>query len=85
MKTAIVGKIIPLVPTMPEEFDGYVIVEENQIIDVGIGQPGGYFDKVVDGPKQVVIPGLANTHTHAAMSMFRGVADDLQLQAWLEK
>ncbi|HQN37598.1 MAG TPA: amidohydrolase [Caldisericia bacterium] len=85
MKTVIVGKIIPFVPTMPEEFDGYVIVEENQIIDVGIGQPDGYFDKIVDGPKQVVIPGLTNTHTHAAMSMFRGVADDLQLQAWLEK
>src|SRR5438552_14882679 len=32
-----------------------------------------------------VLPGLINTHTHAAMSLFRGVADDLKLQEWLEK
>ncbi len=85
MKIAIVGKIIPLVPTMPEEFDGYVVVEGNQITDIGIGQPEGCFDKVVDGLKQVIMPGFANTHTHAAMSVFRGVADDLQLQTWLER
>src|SRR6185369_10351915 len=30
-------------------------------------------------------PGLINTHTHAAMSLFRGIADDLKLQDWLEK
>jgi len=32
-----------------------------------------------------VIPGLINTHTHAPMVMFRGLADDLPLQEWLEK
>ena len=32
-----------------------------------------------------VIPGLVNAHTHAAMSLFRGAAEDLPLQEWLQK
>ena len=39
----------------------------------------------LDRPNAALIPGLVNTHTHAAMSLFRGVADDLTLQDWLEK
>src|SRR5258706_7023496 len=33
----------------------------------------------------LIAPGLINTHTHAAMSLLRGIADDLRLQDWLEK
>ena len=33
----------------------------------------------------VVIPGLINTHSHAPMVLYRGLADDLRLQEWLEK
>ena len=36
-------------------------------------------------PHAVVLPGLINTHTHAAMSLFRGIADDLPLMEWLTK
>src|ERR1051325_3404328 len=39
----------------------------------------------LDRPEAILAPGLINTHTHAAMSLFRGVADDLKLQEWLEK
>src|SRR5262245_7729189 len=39
----------------------------------------------VDRPDAILAPGLINTHTHAAMSLFRGIADDLRLQEWLEK
>jgi len=41
--------------------------------------------RVLDGADRVVFPGLVNTHTHAAMVYFRGLADDLPLQDWLEK
>jgi 5-methylthioadenosine/S-adenosylhomocysteine deaminase len=34
---------------------------------------------------QVLIPGLINTHGHAAMALFRGIADDLPLHTWLEQ
>jgi 5-methylthioadenosine/S-adenosylhomocysteine deaminase len=42
-------------------------------------------DNVMEGENRVVFPGLINTHTHAAMVYFRGIADDLPLQEWLEK
>jgi 5-methylthioadenosine/S-adenosylhomocysteine deaminase len=36
-------------------------------------------------PTHVLLPGLVNAHTHAAMSLLRGVADDVPLKAWLEQ
>ena len=39
----------------------------------------------LDRPGDLIAPGLVNTHTHAAMSLLRGIADDLRLQDWLEK
>src|SRR4249919_2756117 len=39
----------------------------------------------LDRPDAILSPGLINTHTHAAMSLFRGIADDLKLQDWLTK
>ena len=40
---------------------------------------------MIDGRGFLVLPGLVNTHTHAAMTLFRGLADDLPLKDWLEK
>ena len=39
---------------------------------------------VVQRPQHALIPGLVNTHTHAAMTLFRGLADDLPLETWLK-
>src|SRR5579864_4998422 len=39
----------------------------------------------LDRPDALIAPGLINTHTHAPMVLFRGIADDLRLQDWLEK
>src|SRR3954447_16950891 len=40
--------------------------------------------ETLDLPDHVLIPGLINAHTHAAMSLMRGLADDLPLMRWLE-
>lgn len=41
--------------------------------------------ETIDASGKVVIPGLINTHTHVPMTLFRGLADDLDLQEWLTK
>lgn len=40
--------------------------------------------QILELPNQVVMPGLVNLHTHAAMSLLRGLADDLPLMDWLQ-
>ncbi|HBR22393.1 MAG TPA: S-adenosylhomocysteine deaminase, partial [Nitrospiraceae bacterium] len=40
---------------------------------------------IPEGKGRAVLPGLINTHTHAAMVYFRGLADDLPLKEWLER
>ncbi|MDO8282617.1 MAG: amidohydrolase family protein [Thermodesulfovibrionia bacterium] len=67
--------------------DGAVAVSGTDIIDVDT-----FYDiskkytskNITDGKDKVVFPGLVNTHTHAAMVYFRGIADDLPLQEWLQ-
>ena len=40
-------------------------------------------DKVIDAEGKILLPGLINTHTHLSMALFRGLADDLSLDTWL--
>lgn len=42
-------------------------------------------DRVLELPGHVLIPGLVNAHTHAAMSLMRGMADDVPLMTWLHR
>ena len=39
----------------------------------------------IERPGHALIPGLVNTHCHAAMTLFRGLADDLPLESWLRE
>jgi 5-methylthioadenosine/S-adenosylhomocysteine deaminase len=41
--------------------------------------------RTVNLPRHALIPGLINAHTHAAMSLFRGLADDMPLMTWLNE
>ena len=41
-------------------------------------------DELVERPAHLLIPGLVNAHTHAAMTLLRGLADDLPLMEWLQ-
>jgi hypothetical protein len=42
-------------------------------------------EREISAPGKLVLPGLINTHNHAAMVLFRGIADDLALMEWLQK
>jgi len=69
--------------------DGAIAIENGTIVDVGKSEEilrkysSGY--EKINAKGRVVVPGLVNTHQHAAMSLLRGYADDLPLQEWLEK
>ncbi len=65
---------------------GAVAIRGEEIVAVG---PPAELQKryaaarVLDYPQGLIIPGLINAHTHAAMALFRGLADDLPLEEWL--
>jgi 5-methylthioadenosine/S-adenosylhomocysteine deaminase len=68
--------------------NGAVAVRGERIVGVGTkAEIDARFQakQRLDRTEAILAPGLVNTHTHAAMSLFRGIADDLKLQDWLEK
>ena len=68
--------------------DGAVVIRGGRIEAVG---PRADLEmkytaaETIDAVGKVVIPGLINGHTHVPMTLFRGLADDLDLQEWLTK
>ncbi|MDD3454692.1 MAG: amidohydrolase family protein [Methanothermobacter sp.] len=62
---------------------GSLLIENDKIIEVSSSISPAGVDKVIDARGKLLIPGLVNTHTHLSMTLFRGVADDLKLEKWL--
>jgi 5-methylthioadenosine/S-adenosylhomocysteine deaminase len=67
---------------------GSVAIESGAI--VAVGEPAAIAAayrgaETIDAAGAVVLPGLINTHTHAPMVLYRGLADDLALMEWLQK
>ncbi|MEP7342749.1 MAG: amidohydrolase [Acidobacteriota bacterium] len=69
--------------------NGFVAIRGERIVEVGdaaqLAAKGYRARQVIDARGKVVLPGLINTHTHIPMVLFRGIADDLNLQDWLTK
>src|SRR6201990_940795 len=68
--------------------DGAVAVEGGRIVAVGKSRDIArryVAGEVIDARGRAVIPGLINGHTHIPMTLFRGIADDLDLNEWLTK
>jgi len=64
--------------------DASIFIQDGEIKEIGrdLKSPA---DSEIDGRGGIALPGLINTHTHLSMTMFRGYADDLLLQDWLQK
>lgn len=89
--------IIPVDDLEPSFFRGDLVIEGGQIVAVqrpparfGVPPTGAEVkvereDRIIDGRELILMPGLVNAHGHAAMSLFRGYADDLPLMEWLEQ
>ncbi|WP_318567840.1 amidohydrolase [Salinigranum marinum] len=66
------------------ERDVLVDQDAGEIVDVAADLTSEA-DEILDATGSVVIPGLVNAHTHAAMTLLRGYADDKPLDAWLRE
>lgn len=61
-----------------------ILIEGNRISRIGkdIKFPA---QKVIDGSQKAVIPSFVNMHTHAGMTLFRGISEDMSLSVWLDE
>lgn len=83
-----------LVVTMDDDWtvieDGAVAISGSDVLEVGTADDLGHkyrpvAREILDTSNRLVLPGLINTHTHGADSLFRGLIDDLPLEPWLER
>ena len=61
-----------------------IAIDGSMIVEVGEIAADWQADQVIDCTNLLAVPGLVNTHTHAAMTLFRSYADDMQLMDWLQ-
>jgi 5-methylthioadenosine/S-adenosylhomocysteine deaminase len=81
------GWLVPMEPAGVALTDHALVVDKGRILDV---LPVELADRTyttserISLPDHAVMPGLVNAHTHAAMTLLRGLADDLPLMDWLQ-
>lgn len=83
MRTLIEHGLVLCTPDLEPRPGAAVAVENGVIRYVGAIPVDWTPDERVDAAGKLIMPGLINTHTHAAMTLLRGYADDLPLQEWL--
>jgi len=70
--------------TLPSGKKADVLLEGSLIAKIGASLSSSGAERI-DASSKLLIPGMINTHTHAAMTLFRGIAEDMQLKDWLAK
>ncbi len=84
MKTLIKNAyILDMVGEKPNIQKNDILIEDNIIKDIE-KDIGTEVDEKINAKNMLIMPGLVNTHTHLAMSIFRGYKDDRKLMDWLE-
>jgi len=80
------GSVLTMDPQNTLIEKGAVAVSADRIVEVGTEDAlttSYQAAKTIDARGGIIMPGLVNTHTHAAMTCFRGLADDMPLMTWL--
>ena len=79
--------IVPVIPRATVLENHALAIDQGRIVGILTRSQAAHVQarEVRELPGQVVIPGLINAHGHAAMSLFRGLADDLPLMTWLQE
>jgi 5-methylthioadenosine/S-adenosylhomocysteine deaminase len=62
-----------------------ILIQGNIITDIGSDLKNKEGTETIDGRGKLAIPGLINCHTHLAMTLMRGYADDMELMPWLKE
>ena len=84
MKTLIKNAyILDMVGEKPNIQKNDILIEDNIIKDIE-KDIEAEADEKINAKNMLIMPGLVNTHTHLAMSIFRGYKDDRKLMDWLE-
>jgi len=81
------GWVIPVIPENSVLPQHAIAISEGKIIDIlpwHLADQHFQIETVINLPQHSVLPGFVNTHTHAAMNLLRGIADDLTLMDWLQ-
>ena len=60
-----------------------LLIKDDFIAEISDDIEDSKADKIIDAEGKILLPGLVNTHTHLSMTLFRGLADDLSLDSWL--
>ncbi len=77
---------IPIEPSNAVLIDHAIVIDDGRIIDLlPLAQATEKYQASItlNRPNHVALPGFVNAHTHAAMTLMRGLADDLPLEPWL--
>jgi 5-methylthioadenosine/S-adenosylhomocysteine deaminase len=79
------GTVLTMDPSGRVLPEGFVAVCQDRIAALGSLDEAAAWSapRTLDAEGGLILPGLVNTHTHAAMTCFRGLADDLPLMTWL--
>lgn len=72
------GWVLTMDEAMHEYHPGYVLVEDDVIVDVGNDDPAMHFDcdREIDADNCIIMPGMINCHSHISMIPFRSLGDD---------
>lgn len=62
-----------------------ILIQGNRIVKIGRDLSDETDEELIDGHGQLAIPGFINAHTHLAMTLLRGYADDMELKPWLQE
>ncbi len=74
--------IVTMDPKLRVLRDFYLGIEDGKIVYLGKTKPASA-DEILELPRRILMPGLINAHTHVAMTLLRGLKDDVDLKTWL--
>ena len=81
--TILIKNALILDPNNFENKKQSLLIKDDLIAEIADSIDEANVDKIIDAEGKILLPGLINTHTHLSMTLFRGLADDLSLDSWL--